>query len=113
MGCLPCFLADASVGAAGKDVGIGPPKVAERSASAGGFGDSFPERPAGRLVTVTVDKGDDLSGPAAQGRPRPYLVVPLLDVTTDFIQFQDVIRADVGQAGLHFGQVLEFFSAKR
>ncbi len=65
VGGLPRLLADTLMGLAGKDAGIRPPKVAERPASPIGPGDPVPECPAGLFAAVTVDKGDDLPGPAA------------------------------------------------
>jgi hypothetical protein len=77
---LAGLLADAQVQRFGKDAGVGLPEAAEGAATAVNFGYPVPKLLAGRLAPVAVDIGHYLPRPAAQCRPRPHLVAPLMDM---------------------------------
>ncbi len=110
---LAGLLADAQVLGFGKDASVGFPEVAEGAATTVSFGYPAPKRPAGRLAPVAVDVGHYLPRPAAQCRPCPHLVAPLMDIAAHFVKFQDIAGLRLGQAVSHLRQPPEFFLATR
>ncbi len=110
---LAGFLADAQVPRFGKGAGVGFPEAAEGAATTVSFGYPAPKHPAGRLAPVAVDVGRYLPRPAAQCRPCPHLVAPLMDITAHLVKFQDIAGLRLGQAVSHLRQPPEFFLATR
>lgn len=92
-----------------KDSGIGFPEVAERMSVPILFRDQIPKFLTRLQTVIAVDKGDDLPGAAAKGRPQPNLMRTLVDKTPDFVKFQDFLRLGRLQSRTHRRQIQELF----
>ena len=110
---LAGLLADTLVLCFGKDASVGFPEVAKGTAVAVGFGYPIPKPLAGRLAPVAVGISHDLPRPAAQCRPRPHLIGPLLHVAAHLVKLQDIIGPCLGQTVRHCRQQAEFFLATK
>ncbi len=104
---LPGFLTNRMVGTFGQDGLVGAPEVGVGATATIGWRNSLPQPATGGCTAIPDDKGDDLTGAAAQRRPQPLLVLPGIDKRPQFIQFQHVTGLFGEQALRPIGQLLQ------